>query len=119
MTISSSKRLTCITIPCPVNSLLLHLHRQGTHGFLAPWVFRFSAECVNNVDVSVAANALFSFALEAVLDAEAQRSSTWLSDDFADLLNHTTKYLAWAVEQRLVLHRPDISMLYYPVSAPA
>ena len=83
---------------------------------------------VNNVDCTVAANALAGMT-QTILSARKEEQVTWFDDDikvtppvkypsntydFQKLYTSTADFLAWAVETKSVYTRPDIGLVYYP-----
>jgi hypothetical protein len=65
----------------------------------------------NNVDASVCANSIFGMTMGALTFND---SSKWFDSDLQQVYLDTAKLVAWTVRNNVVLHRPDLALLYYP-----
>jgi hypothetical protein len=65
----------------------------------------------NNVDLSVNANVLYGLTLHFL---NVEIGDTQKFEIVKDLYVDIAKFLKWAIEKRIALERPDISLVYYP-----
>jgi len=63
---------------------------------------------VNNVDLSVNTNSLFGLSHIMIINPEL------VTDELLNLYRSVTELVVWAVENEVVLRRPDVAILYYP-----
>jgi hypothetical protein len=68
---------------------------------------------VNNIDLSVNANALFglniflqTYDLEVVNDV--------FDEETEQIIRDVTDFLCWGIRSQIILKRPDLSLTYYP-----
>lgn len=65
----------------------------------------------NNVDLSVNANVLYSLTLYFLyVDTGNSTKFNIIRDMYLDIAN----LLKWAIHNKIVVNRPDISLVYYP-----
>eukprot|EP01128_Nolandella_sp_AFSM9_P004915 TRINITY_DN230_c1_g1_i2.p1 TRINITY_DN230_c1_g1~~TRINITY_DN230_c1_g1_i2.p1 ORF type:complete len:680 (+),score=143.50 TRINITY_DN230_c1_g1_i2:33-2042(+) len=67
---------------------------------------------VNNVDVSVVADATLAMSLALIEDIAPD--TTWFDPMTQNMYKHSIDFVAWAIDSGMALKRPDIGLLYYP-----
>ena len=71
---------------------------------------------MNNVDATVAANAIFGLTRSLVWMSDDNNSNSidWFNDDVQRIYHNTTNLLIWIIENNWPNRRPELLFLYYP-----